>query len=639
MNSSSNNHKRNYSINAYLRIETCGGAIFSPGTKTRHAGREIAFIYNGSGNFQIYKMLARYPGSWPQRMTFTDERTTNPMYTSDGGILYSSDTGGDEKWQIYFLRSGPGAEPLAITNDSESMHNLTYVGENGYYFQSNKRNKKIFDIHYGKFEDIYKEEKSSLLITNPGINPIEVLASYSNRWLLIREQAGNFESSLHLYDLQNQKLIPLTSEFSKGKDARWEDAWFLDDTYMLVISDFGRDFLSLGLINWQNPLEGISWLEPDQYDTENVDVHVNSRKIVYTKNKDGYSKLYFGILTKQNHFHVKELSLPEGAVIEGGDRRSFIRPIAWNPAGDRLAVTLSTPLSPINVWIYELRDYSFGYWKLTQADGAGIPSSEYSFPELFRFNSLHNLKIPYFLYLPTQEQPSTGWPTIIWIHGGPEAQIRPSFNPIIQFYVASGFAVVTPNVRGSTGYGRRYSALDDLEKRLDSVADIYHLVEHLKTDKRIDISRLAVYGGSYGGYMVLASITEYPQLFSAAVDVVGISNFISFLENTAQWRRHLREKEYGSITVDRDLLERISPINKVGNITTPTLIVHGANDQRVPISEAEQIYDELNTRNISTEFIRFMDEGHGVVKLKNKVHLYPQIINFLKIHLKMVNEA
>ena len=254
---------------------------------------------------------------------------------------------------------------------------------------------------------------------------------------------------------------------------------------------------------------------------------------------------------------------------------------------------------------------------------------------MHRFSSLHNLKIPVFLYLPKINSPP--YPGIVWIHGGPEAQIRPSFNPIIQFFLAAGFAIATPNVRGSTGYGRRYSSLDDVEKRLDSVADIKYLVDFLKEDQRIDNNKLAVYGGSYGGYMVLACITEYPALFQAAIDIVGISNFITFLENTAAWRRHLREKEYGSLTMDSELLQRISPINRVDKIITPTMLVHGVNDERVPVSEAEQIHAQLKSRNIPTEFIQFYDEGHGIVKLKNKINLYPAILKFLQYHLKLEN--
>ena len=632
---SGNKLSKAHSINAYLRIETAGGAVWSPGTKKRHAGREITFVYNGSGNFQIYKMLSRYPGSWPQRLTFTDDRTTNPLYIPSGGILFSSDHGGDEKWQIYLIRPGMGSEPLQLTNDPEVIHNLTHVGENGYFFSSNKRNPKIFDIYYGKFSDVDKEQKYVLLLENPGINIIRVLCCYQNRWLLIQEIVSNFESLLQVYDTQEKKLIPITSEFSKGKDARWSNAWFVDETYMLVVSDFGRDFLSLGLINWQEPLEGIKWLEPDQYDTEDVDIHIPNKKIVYTKNKDGYSKLYQGYLNEQNHFLIKEIPVPEGAVIAAGDQRSFIKPISWNPAGDRIVVTMSTPQSPMNVWTYELREYSFGYWKITSADGAGIPSKDYIRPELIKYNSLNSVKIPFFMYLPSGNLPKNGWPAIVMIHGGPEAQIRPAFNGIIQYFVASGIAVVTPNVRGSTGYGRRYSSLDDLEKRLDSVADIKFLVDFLESEKRIDTKKLAVYGGSYGGYMVLASITEYPDLFQAAIDIVGISNFITFLENTAKWRRHHREREYGSLLLNRDLLVKISPINKVSKIITPTLVIHGENDQRVPVSEAIQISNELKSRNIPSDIIRFYDEGHGIVKLKNKVQLYPQILNFLKKYLKV----
>lgn len=628
----SNNHSIEKSIAPFLRIESAGGPSFSHGA-SQFAGREISFVYNSSGNYQIYSILSRYPGSWPNRLTFTDDRTTNPEFAPNGALFYSQDTNGDEKWAIYRYFPGKGEEPTLLTPDVGVIHRLGVMNKTHYYFTSNKRDSKIFDIYYGTLDG--KPGEYQLLIKNPGINILSVIDYYTNdkgEWLLIREEVSNFESSLFIFNMNEQKLIPITSIFSHGKHARWENGWFVNDSLMLVVSDFGRDFLSLGVLNWQEPLE-VHWLEPDQWDTEYVDFHLESKRIVYTKNFDGYSRLYIAQLTEKKQLRIKEMPLPEHAVIEGGDMRSFVKPLRFSPLGDRLAMTLSSPRSPLNIWIYELRDNYFGYWQLTQADGAGIPTREYIIPELHRFNSLHNLKVPVFLYLPKIHSPP--YPCIVWIHGGPEAQIRPSFNPIIQFFLAAGFAIATPNVRGSTGYGRRYSSLDDVEKRLDSVADIKYLVDFLKEDQRIDNTKLAVYGGSYGGYMVLASVTEYPTLFQAAVDIVGISNFITFLENTAAWRRHLREKEYGSLTMDTELLQRISPINKVDKIITPTMLVHGVNDERVPLSEAEQIHAQLKSRNISTEFIQFYDEGHGIVKLKNKLNLYPAILRFLQHHLNI----
>jgi dipeptidyl aminopeptidase/acylaminoacyl peptidase len=193
--------------------------------------------------------------------------------------------------------------------------------------------------------------------------------------------------------------------------------------------------------------------------------------------------------------------------------------------------------------------------------------------------------------------------------------------------------VLAPNVRGSSGYGRTYVHLDDVRKRMDSVADLAHAVYWLRDTGRADPHRIAVYGGSYGGFMVLSALTTYPDLWAAGVDLVGISNFVTFLENTGPWRRHLREAEYGSLENDRDFLEEISPINNVDRIRAPLLVIHGANDPRVPIGETEQMVAQLRALGRTVEFLRLDDEGHQIAKLKNKLVAYPMAAEFLKRHL------
>jgi dipeptidyl aminopeptidase/acylaminoacyl peptidase len=193
--------------------------------------------------------------------------------------------------------------------------------------------------------------------------------------------------------------------------------------------------------------------------------------------------------------------------------------------------------------------------------------------------------------------------------------------------------VLAPNVRGSSGYGRTYIHLDDVRKRMDSVADLASAVAWLRDSGRADPHRIAVYGGSYGGFMVLSALTTYPDLWAAGVDLVGIGSFITFLENTGPWRRHLREAEYGSLEHDREFLEEISPINKVDRIRAPLLVIHGANDPRVPISEAEHMVQRLRGLGRTVEFLRLEDEGHQIAKLKNKLVAYPMAADFLKRHL------
>jgi dipeptidyl aminopeptidase/acylaminoacyl peptidase len=190
-----------------------------------------------------------------------------------------------------------------------------------------------------------------------------------------------------------------------------------------------------------------------------------------------------------------------------------------------------------------------------------------------------------------------------------------------------------PNVRGSSGYGKHYLSLDNVEKRMHSVADLAYAVKWIQTQSGIDAKRIAIIGGSYGGFMVLSAITTYPDLWAAAVDIVGISNFVTFLENTSPYRRSHREGEYGSLEHDREFLASISPIHQVDKITVPLMVIHGANDPRVPLNEAEQVVNALRARNVPVKFLVYEDEGHGLVKLKNILDAYPKMADFLGKHL------
>jgi dipeptidyl aminopeptidase/acylaminoacyl peptidase len=243
---------------------------------------------------------------------------------------------------------------------------------------------------------------------------------------------------------------------------------------------------------------------------------------------------------------------------------------------------------------------------------------------LHSFESFDGRRIPYLLY---GEQ---GRPTVCFVHGGPESQYRGSLNPVVAYLVSRGIAVAAPNVRGSTGYGRDYHHLDDVELRLDSVRDLAVLGSVLGAGSGTPV---AVMGGSYGGYMTMAAITEHPDLWSAAVNIVGIVNFVTFLERTGSYRRALREAEYGSLEHDRAFLERISPIHKVDRISCPLMVVHGANDPRVPVSEAEQVVAALRERGREVAYLRYEDEGHGITRLRNRLDCYPQIASFLERHL------
>jgi len=286
--------------------------------------------------------------------------------------------------------------------------------------------------------------------------------------------------------------------------------------------------------------------------------------------------------------------------------------------------------------------------QVTKSDRAGIPQESFVAPELITFKSFDGLDVSAWYYKPIDKhgymifgRPSqekidkiTKLPVIVSVHGGPESQERPGFNPLYQYYLSRGYAVLAPNVRGSTGYGKVYTHLDDVENRENSVKDLAYAVEWLKAKGGADPKRIAVTGGSYGGYMTLAAITLYPELWAAAVNTVGIVNWESFLKNTSSYRRRQREVEYGMLDRDIDFLRAISPIKKIDRIKTPLFVIHGKNDPRVPYTEAEQVVKALKDRGAIVEYKLYDDEGHGISKLKNRLELYPLVADFLDKYMK-----
>ncbi|MEM9065587.1 MAG: prolyl oligopeptidase family serine peptidase [Planctomycetota bacterium] len=346
-------------------------------------------------------------------------------------------------------------------------------------------------------------------------------------------------------------------------------------------------------------------------------------KLAVLASRDGYSRI-FGFRTRRNAT-VRMPDLGRGVMSMG----QFI--------GDDLVYTLSNPTTPgvsFRVAVGSQEEPE----RLTSAYNAGVDLSVYRQPELVYYPSFDR-GIPAYLYLPEGAAKGDPVPFIVMYHGGPESQARPSFSAVRQGFVDEGFGVLVPNVRGSTGYGTEYHQLDNAEKRWDSVRDGWAAARWLVSEGYAEPGRIAAYGGSYGGFMACAVVIEDTRrvdsgeveraLFGASVNIVGIVNFKTFLEQTGAYRRELREAEYGQLS-NEALLAEISPINYTDQINVPMLIAHGANDPRVPVGEAQQMAAALEARGIDNDLLIFDDEGHGFAKLENRLEFYGRAAEFLR---------
>jgi len=606
---------KTYPFERYLNVRNAYGPSFSPD------GNRLSFLTDISGVAEVWSVPVDLDASspaWPEQLTFRGERVSSAIYSPvEPVMLVLADTGGSELDQLYLL-SQDGANFHALTDQPEVMYRAAVWSPDGQrvIYASNERDPRYFDI----YERNMLDGTARRLWQQNGTN-FPAVSSPDGSQMIISRMHSNVFTQLLLLDIGSGEVRSLTPDTADGPSEFNDPSWAVDGSGLYVISNRGRDFLNLA---WLDPATGeLSYLRDDQWDTDHLRVTHDGRYLALTLNEDGYSRLeIFDISRGWSERHsLSAPSLPRGVIVD----------MTWSQDGQRLAFTLLSAGTPMNVWIWDIAQEKL--WQATLSSLGGIPREQFVEPTLVHFPTFDRREIPAFLFVP-RDQPAHNLPVVINVHGGPEGQARPIFNPVNQYLVAQGYAVLAPNVRGSSGYGYTYMSLDDVRNRMDSVADLRHAVLWLRESGIADPRRIVVMGGSYGGFMVLSALTTYPDLWAAGIDIVGVANFVTFLENTHPWRRRLRECEYGSLENDREFLEEISPIRRVDKIAAPLFVIHGANDPRVPIGEAEQIVAALRQRQVPVEYLRFEDEGHGLIKRANRLIAYPAIARFLDERLK-----
>ncbi|MFN8485271.1 MAG: S9 family peptidase [Anaerolineae bacterium] len=594
----------------FLNVRAAGGPTFSPD------GGRVAFVTDITGVPEVWAVGVQ--GGWPEQLTFGGERVNFARYAPQGGqLVFGADTGGNELQQLYLL-SADGAAVRDLTCAPAAMNYWGGWSPDGRQiaFASNRRDPRFFDIYTC---DVQTGETACVYASDgmthaAGFSP-------DGRWLLLTRVNGSLDEDLLLLDVATRRVTLITPH--EGKAVYHGMSWSADSRGLYLATDQGRQTAALVFLDIVT--RQMTLLDAPAWDVEAVALS-RAGRLAYSVNVDGVSELRLLDVTTGERPSVPG-GLPAGVIgvlpicrdpMAGG-------PLAWSPDGQRLAVSFSSGTNAPNVWLVDLAGDCVT--RLTHSSLAGLPQDVLVEPDLIRYPTFDGREVPALYYRLRGGEGQL--PIVVFVHGGPEGQSRPNFNPVIAYFVNRGYAVLAPNVRGSTGYGREYSHLDDVEKRMDSVADLAHGVEWLVAHGGADPKRIAVMGASYGGFMVLAAITSAPDLWAAGVDIVGIGNFVTFLERTGVYRRKHRETEYGSLERDRAFLERISPIHKVGDITAPLLVIHGANDPRVPVYEAEQMVAALKARQHPVEYLRFEDEGHGIVKLANRIVAYGAIGDFL----------
>jgi dipeptidyl aminopeptidase/acylaminoacyl peptidase len=524
----------------------------------------------------------------------------------DGRVLLLVDEGGNERTQLYVMEPGGGPEPLVV--DPRFNHWTPVASRDGAMlaYATNRGNGRDFEVVVRRFDG--GEERTYDV---RGYLAIQNFSPDGRRLVVERlgELAG--DSDLFLVDVQSGEVVHATPH--EGAAEYMTPSWLPDSSGLYAATNAFGDARSLARYDlstgeWEVVLEA-SW------DLECA-VDEAGRTLLVVANEDGWSRLE---LRDPETLEVRaEVPLPDRGIVP-----SYPAPPVFSRDGSRLAFAFSSPREPLQAYCYDLDS---GELQRLTGDGP-IDGAD---PVLHRFASFDGEEIPVFVFTPEGDGP---FPVVLVVHGGPESQWRPFFSPSVgafaQYLVSRGYAVAAPNVRGSTGYGKRYEHLDDVGLRLDSVRDLAELHAWLSGRPEIDGSRAVVYGGSYGGYMVLAALAFHPELWAAGISFVGISNLVTFLENTSEYRRAAREREYGSLATERDVLERVSPASRIDEIRAPLFLEHGRNDPRVPVGESEYIHRVLTEKGVRSELVIYEDEGHGIEKRPNRLDVYERAVAFL----------
>jgi dipeptidyl aminopeptidase/acylaminoacyl peptidase len=479
------------------------------------------------------------------------ERRIGDYVVSRGGLIaFTSDFNGDERWAIYIY---DGRSVARVAGEDGSMNLLGAWNREGdkLAYASNSRNGVDFDLYVydvasGRSRPVYRGEG------------IIVPRAWAGDRIIAVKRNSNLDSDIILVDARRGEAVNLTRH---GGEAENDSPAPIDSSRFLYVTNEGREFKALAVYDLERRSSRVVF--SPEWDVETVDYNSNRGVAVASVNEDGASALY--------EIHVGE----PGRVVELARRRWVVTSI--HASEGVTVVSSSSPREGNEVYLLD-----GGVERVTWSPKMGLEEL-FVEPRGFEYESFDGRIIKGLLYEPRGSPP---YPTVMWLHGGPESQARYSFSALQQAIVNLGAAVAAPNFRGSTGYGKTFVHLDDVEKRIDAVKDVYYAAKHLVEEGVADPERLCVMGASYGGYLTLMSLAMYPRLWRCGIEMVGIVNLVTFIKNTSPYRRRYRIPEYGDPELHRDIMLRLSPITHAHKIEAPLMVIHGANDPRVPVSEA-----------------------------------------------------
>jgi len=591
---------------------------FSGGLGFALDGEHVLFVSNISGQFNLWRVPIE--GGWPDQLTgFADETVrTIAVSPRDGKIALCADHDGDEFHQIYLI-DPDGGWPRQITDAPQVQH---LIGADAFspdgtqlVYAANARTPTDMEVCVRELDS-----GDVRVVWGEGRFAVPAAWSPDGTKLLGIDFRHNSDTSVYLIDLETGETAELTPHdddivFVPGP-------WAKDGAGFYLLTDEGREFRGLAFYDLES--RSYEWVETPEADIDEVSASQDGRVLGWLVNEDGWERLRLRDL--ESGHGLPDPDMPRGA---RPHLTGFLPPVALSADGSHAAVILSGPRRPPDVWVVEAE--TGRAHTVTNSWVGGTREDELVDVELITYPTFDRREIPAWLYRPREANGTV--PVVISIHGGPEAQERAIYQPLYQYLLSRGIAVLATNIRGSTGYGKTYQRLVQRDWGGGDLQDWDHAVRWLHEQDWVDADRIGVFGGSYGGFAVLTCVTRLPDHWAAAVDIFGPSNLITFAKAVPPtWRRWMK-RFVGDPDDDADLLRERSPMTYIENVRAPLLVIQGAKDPRVVKPESDQLVEKLRELGRTVEYVVLEDEGHGFTKRQNELKAYGLAAGWLERHL------
>ncbi len=598
---------KNYRISQFFAIRAITTLSISPDGKT------IAYITNTNGLPNIWTIPIQ--GGWTSQITLQENAVTSLFYSpKKNQIAFQSDLQGDENFQLYLVSDKGGETEYITPSHIGSQVQFCSWNKKGdkILFSSNKRDKRFFDTYV---YDLETKTEDCIYESNDIYPQVAVAWSKDEKHVLYQKFYNNSDQDVLLYELAEKKMLNITEH--KGAMKNLGGYFSKKDNNVYFISDYEREFEALAFYNIKSG--EIGWTKQEKWDITNYTFSKSEKYLLYSINENGATKLK---LENRRSGKTKTIKLPKGNCI-------FFE---FTPDEKKIVLIFDSAQNPNDIYVYDIKKEKFS--QITFSMIGGIPRNDFVVPNEIKYKSFDGLEISGYMYIPKGMKKDGTNPAIVWPHGGPEWQEKVLFHKFFQILTNNGYIVIAPNFRGSTGYGKSFQRKIYKDWGGGEFKDVLGAYEYLAGSGYADRSKIAVVGGSFGGFMTLTCVTKAPELWKCAVDIFGPSNLLTFQKSIPEhWKPGVAEL-VGDPEKDLEMLKERSPINFVDNIKCPIFIIQGKNDPRVSQSESDQIVERLRSQNKDVEYLVLEDEGHGFSKVSNQILVWEKICKYLNKHLK-----